>query len=57
MDAVPNSEGVAVPERVNRAEIFEPAEGDVRFATGFALLIVNVRNAVFEIRPLESYML
>jgi hypothetical protein len=57
MDAVPNSDGSAVPESLNRPEILESLVGDVKFATGFALLIINVRNAVFEIRPLESYML
>ena len=54
MDAVPNSEGVAVAESVNLAEILDPSAGEVRFATGSALLIVIVRNAVFETRPLES---
>ena len=54
MDAVPYSDGVAVPESLNRPEILEPSDGVLRFTTGFALLIVNVRNAVFETRPLES---
>jgi hypothetical protein len=54
MDAVPNSDGVAVPESVNLPEIIEPSAGEERLATGLALLIVNVRKAVFETRPLES---
>jgi hypothetical protein len=54
MDAVPNSDGVAVPESVNLPEIIDPSAGEVRFTTGLALLIVNVRKAVFDARPLES---
>ena len=53
-EAVPCSEGVAIPESVTLPEVKAPSAGVVNETIGFALEIVIVLKAVFEVLPLES---